>query len=58
MCIRDSRDSVDAMRPYVDDIVCLMTPQPFLAVGYWYRDFEQVPDEEVIRLLERARTRK
>lgn len=52
------RDSVDAMRPYVDDIVCLMTPQPFLAVGYWYRDFEQVPDEEVIRLLERARTRK
>lgn len=33
------------------EIVCLHVPQTFLAVGSWYRDFAQVTDEEVIRLL-------
>jgi len=31
----------------VDAIVCLWTPEPFLAVGAHYRDFLQVSDEEV-----------
>jgi putative phosphoribosyl transferase len=48
-------DSVEAIRKYVDELVCLKTPIPFMAVGYWYRDFEQVSDAEVIRLLEKAR---
>lgn len=48
-------DSVGALRPYVDELVCLRMPTPFLAVGYWYRDFEQISDDEVIELLERAR---
>lgn len=47
-------DSIEALRPHVDEVVCLRTPSPFLAVGYWYRDFEQVSDEEVVDLLERA----
>ena len=51
-------DSLRAIRPYVDEIVCLKTPDPFLAVGYWYRDFAQVSDEEVISLLESARSRR
>lgn len=50
-------DSLDAIRPYVSEIVCLKTPYPFLAVGYWYRDFAQVSDDEVIALLDRARAR-
>lgn len=50
-------DSVEALRPYVDELVCLRTPAPFLAVGYWYRDFRQIPDAEVIELLEKARAR-
>jgi len=50
-------DSLRAIQPYVDEIVCLMTPEPFLAVGYWYQDFAQVSDTEVIALLESARSR-
>lgn len=49
--------SLDAICPDVDEIVCLMRPYPFLAVGYWYRDFAQVSDSEVIALLQRARSR-
>jgi predicted phosphoribosyltransferase len=26
-----------------------------LAIGYWYEDFEQVPDQEVAELIERSR---
>jgi putative phosphoribosyl transferase len=39
----------------VDDLICLRTPEDFVAVGLWYRDFEQVTDDEVVELLERAR---
>lgn len=39
----------------VDEIVCLETPEPFYAVGYWYQDFSPTTDEEVRDLLERAR---
>jgi predicted phosphoribosyltransferase len=38
----------------VDAIVCAVTPQPFYAVGLWYRDFAQMSDREVHDLLERA----
>lgn len=50
-------DSVETLRAYVDELVCLRTPSPFLAVGYWYRDFRQISDAEVIDLLERSRSR-
>lgn len=33
------------------EIVCLRRPRSFVAVGSWYRDFGQVSDEEVIRLI-------
>jgi putative phosphoribosyl transferase len=39
----------------VDEIVCSVPPEPFLAVGRWYQDFSQTTDEEVHDLLERAR---
>src|SRR5438874_1713624 len=29
----------DEFRDVADDVVCAMTPEPFLAVGYWYDDF-------------------
>lgn len=38
----------------VDDVVCLGTPEPFLGVGRWYRDFGQTSDEEVRKLLAEA----
>jgi predicted phosphoribosyltransferase len=42
-------------RALVDDVVCLITPEPFYAVGLWYRDFSQTTDEEVRDLLARAK---
>jgi putative phosphoribosyl transferase len=35
----------------VDQVVCVMTPEPFRAVGLWYEDFTQTTDEEVRQLL-------
>ena len=43
------------LRAEVDDLVCLQCPPDLGAIGFWYRDFEQTPDEEVVALLERAR---
>lgn len=48
-------ETADALRPEVDAIVCVLTPKNFFAVGYWYHNFDQTTDEEVIDLLERAR---
>lgn len=38
-----------------DDVVCLLTPRPFGAVGRWYDDFEQTADDEVLAVLGAAR---
>lgn len=50
-------ETIDALRSEVDDLVCLEAPLDFMAVGAWYRNFQQVSDEEVIHLLERAQHR-
>ena len=34
-----------------DEVVCTRTPEPFSAVGLWYRDFSQTTDAEVRELL-------
>lgn len=39
----------------VDEMICVRTPEPFYAVGLWYKDFEQTSDGEVSDLLEAAR---
>lgn len=44
----------DEIELEADRIVCLRKPEPFLAVGIWYEQFEQVSDEEVQELLGRA----
>jgi len=44
----------DDLAREVDEIVCSVPPEPFLAVGRWYEDFAQTSDEEVHDLLERA----
>lgn len=38
-----------------DEAVCLATPEPFGAVGAFYKDFRQTQDGEVIALLDEAR---
>ncbi|MDP1604246.1 MAG: phosphoribosyltransferase [Legionella sp.] len=37
----------------VDKMVCLLTPEDFIAVGMWYESFPQTSDEEVCELLKR-----
>jgi predicted phosphoribosyltransferase len=39
------------------DVVCLVAPARFSAVGEWYDDFDQTTDSEVLDLLDRARRR-
>ena len=48
-------DTLQALAPEVDRIVSLITPPDLHAIGYWYDDFQQVSDEEVVRLLQRSR---
>jgi predicted phosphoribosyltransferase len=43
-----------SFRDDVDEILCAMTPDPFAAVGYAYKDFTQTTDQEVRDLLAQA----
>ncbi|MER6998614.1 phosphoribosyltransferase family protein [Streptomyces sp. NPDC000410] len=49
-------DAVAWLRTEADEVVALSTPRAFSAVGEWYRDFSQTPDEEVVALLAQATT--
>ena len=44
-------DSVESLRPEADEVVCLLEPELFWAVGAWYEQFEPTADEEIARLL-------
>jgi len=48
-------DTVETLRREVDDLVVLLVPTMFFAVGEWYHQFSQVTDAEVRRLLDRSR---
>ena len=45
-------EACEALRREVDEIVCALMPEPFMAVGLWYRDFAPVSDQQVRELLE------
>jgi putative phosphoribosyl transferase len=47
-------ETYSVLRREVDDLVVLRVPPHFFAVGEWYRNFGQVGDEEVCRLLREA----
>jgi putative phosphoribosyl transferase len=47
-------ESVIDLAKDADEVVCLATPRPFFAIGEWYADFSQTPDDEVVDLLRRA----
>ncbi len=47
-------ETIDALRAEVDDVVCLMQPGFFGAIGYFYVDFHQLTDDEVIDLMRQA----
>lgn len=48
-----SRGAVSRIEREADAVVCLDVPRHFGAVGQFYRSFDQVPDEEALRYLDR-----
>jgi putative phosphoribosyl transferase len=49
-----ARDTYEQLQREADKVVCLATPEPYIAVGLWYEQFPQTSDEEVKRLLSEA----
>lgn len=50
-----SRDACAALREEADEVVCLSTPEPFAAVGYFYQNFEPTEDAQVESILREFR---
>ena len=46
-----SPDRLERVRRFCDEVVCLLAPEDFSAVGQFYEQFDTVEDEEVVRLL-------
>lgn len=46
-------DTIEKLEAEADGVVCLAVPDPFLAVGTYYRDFAQVEDAEVVDIMSR-----
>jgi len=53
-----ARDTLDRVKPMVDKVVCIEAPLFFGAVGEFYEEFSQTPDQEVIDCLKKAREQK
>jgi predicted phosphoribosyltransferase len=50
-----SREACTCLLREADELVCLARPEPFVAVGRWYRNFGQTSDAEVEHLLAKNR---
>lgn len=49
-----AREACEKVRAAVDELVCLVEPESFIAVGQWYEDFHQIRDHDVHDLLAKA----
>ncbi len=47
--------TIEELEKIADRVVCLYTPEYFQAIGEFYSDFSQTPDEEVIMLLKKSK---
>jgi putative phosphoribosyl transferase len=47
-------DTIERLRPEVDQVFCIATPRLFGAIGSFYEDFQQLTDDQVVDLLRRA----
>lgn len=50
-----SAEALRLIRQEADEVVCLETPEILYAIGYHFRDFSQVSDDEVVAALREAR---
>lgn len=46
-----SMETVSQLNQAVDELVCLLVPEVFYAVGQFYEDFRQTSDEEVLNIM-------
>lgn len=44
-------ETLETLRREADEVVCLATPEPFVAIGKWYHEFRQLDDDTVRTLL-------
>jgi putative phosphoribosyl transferase len=51
-------DALEALKGEADETVCLEVHADFGAIGYFYADFHQLDDDEVIAILDRFEPRK
>jgi erythromycin esterase-like protein/predicted phosphoribosyltransferase len=49
-----ARETCERLGRIADEVVCPLIPRSFMAVGQWYRDFEQTTDDEVRAQLAQA----
>jgi len=49
-----ARSTCEEFETEINRVICAVTPEPFWAVGQWYRGFSQTTDEEVRDLLRRV----
>jgi predicted phosphoribosyltransferase len=50
-----AHQSLQALRNEADRLICLETPEDLVAIGYYYREFRQLDDDDVVRLLAEVR---
>jgi predicted phosphoribosyltransferase len=48
------QDTLEELDEVADEVVCLAAPEYFQAVGQFYERFDQVEDDEVMRILRTA----
>lgn len=52
------RDTLARLRREVDDVICLEKPEAFEAIGFYFRDFHQISNDEVAAALKESLTPK
>ena len=50
--------TIEELRKEVDEVVCVSTPEFFIAISLWYDEFPQTTDDEVRELPEKAEMKK
>lgn len=51
-----ARDAANELASEVDEVSCLHTPSDLGAIGLWYQTFDQLDDDDVLGLLDRAQS--
>jgi len=51
-----SPERIPEIRHWCDDLIYLLAPEEFWAIGQFYEDFQQIPDDQVVASLRAANT--